>query len=320
MKRLLLALGVLIFATTQTFAVPGDVSFPLYTTGAPNVTTLGTITTADTNQICTSTNWGNQNACVGTPTKGSAFQVPIASAGYLWAQAVTVTGTLTSVNFVIRISNDGGTTWFNRGIFAVTNVAPFQINNIVTPNFAGWLTGGVTNVEVIATTYAGTGSPSTIITITQGQATPFSTSSAISTSLSGVGSTAATNVQGNGPTSLPLTLPNIAGSAVVNGVTSAPMTGTAAVNLIAAVGGQHIYVTSIHCNNSGTVSTLVDITSGAAGTLLDVLSVPATFGSDERNGGAAPMFETAAGVALTATNVTTGASVNCQAAGFSSAN
>ena len=167
----------------------------------PNVTTTGTINTADTGQTCSTTNWGNQTACTGTPTAGSAYQVAVSSAGYLWVQAVTTGGTPT-VNFAIRISNDGGTTWFNRGIFELTNVAPFQINNIVSPNFAGWLTGGVTNVEVVATTYTGAGS--TGITITQGQATPFVTSSATSSSLNGTGASAATNIQGNGTSALPV--------------------------------------------------------------------------------------------------------------------
>ena len=182
--------------------VTNGVPFP--TQGAPNKTSTGNITTVDTNQTCTSTNWGNQSACTGTPIAGSAVQVAVSSAGYLWAQGITTGGTAT-VNFAIRISNDGGTTWFNRGIFAVTNPAPFQINNIVNQNFAGWLTGGVTNVEVIATTYTVlTGTPTTAITITQGQATPFVTSSATSSAANGSGSSAATNIQGNGTSAAPV--------------------------------------------------------------------------------------------------------------------
>jgi hypothetical protein len=165
----------------------------------PNSMVTGTITGPDSNQICSSAGWGNQTACIGAPSNGSAVQLAVSSAGYLWVQASTTGGTPT-VNFAIRISNDGGTTWFNRGIFELTNVSPFQINNIVSPNFAGWLTGGVTNVEVIATTYVGAGS--TAITITQGQATPFVTSSATSSSINGTGASAATNIQGNGVNAL----------------------------------------------------------------------------------------------------------------------
>jgi len=198
----------------------------------PNVTTTGTINTADTGQTCSTTNWGNQTACTGTPTAGSAYQVAVSSAGYLWVQAVTTGGTPT-VNFAIRISNDGGTTWFNRGIFELTNVAPFQLNNIVSPNFAGWLTGGVTNVEVIATTYTGAGS--TGITITQGQATPFVTSSATSSSLNGSGASAATNIQGNGTSALPV---NTDLQQIANVAIGAPTAaGTSASGNIPAIQG-----------------------------------------------------------------------------------
>jgi hypothetical protein len=173
-------------------------------TAAPNITTTGSITAGDANQACTSVGWGTQNACIGTPTVNSAYQVAVTSAGYIWVQAITTGGTMTA-NFAIRISNDGGITWFNRGIFAVTQNAPFQVNNITNPNFAGWLPGGVTNVEVIATSWSIlTGTPTTAITITQGQATPFTTSSAISTSLNGTGSNAAANMQGNGVAALPV--------------------------------------------------------------------------------------------------------------------
>jgi hypothetical protein len=196
---------------------------PLPSTAAPNITTTGTITTADTGQTCTSTNWGSQSACTGTPTAGSAYQVAIKSAGYIWLQGVTTSGTPT-VNFVIRISNDGGTTWFNRGIFQITNIAPSQINGITALNFAGWITGGVTNVEVDATTYSGSGS--TTITVTQGQATPFVTSSASPSAINGTGSTSAENVQGNGPSALPVNMDLQQQNNVVLASPTAPGTST----------------------------------------------------------------------------------------------
>ena len=114
-------------------------------------------------------------------------------------------------------------------------------------------------------------------------------------------------------------LPTIAGNALVKGVTAA-MTGTTSTQVIAAVSSQHLYVTAIHCNNSGSTATLVNIQDGSGGTTLDTLAAGATFGGDNRNGGSAPLFWTTAGNALFAADVTTGASVICQASGYSSAN
>lgn len=218
--------------------VTGGVPQP--TIAGPNVTTVSPtpITTADVGQTCTSTGWGNQTACTGTPTPGSAYQVAITSAGYIWVQANTTSGTPT-VNLVIRISNDGGTTWFNRGIFEITNTSPFQINGITSLNWAGWITGGVTNVEVVASTYTGSGS--TNITVTQGQATPFTTSSATSSSANGTASTAATNIQGNGPTATPVgtNLQQIAATTLAAPTATgvAPAGGALVQNVNAAITG-----------------------------------------------------------------------------------
>jgi hypothetical protein len=114
-------------------------------------------------------------------------------------------------------------------------------------------------------------------------------------------------------------LPTVTSNALVKGTTAA-MTGTTSTQVVAAVTSQRIYVNSIHCNNSSATATLVAIQDGSGGTTLDTLAAGATYGGDNRNGGSVPLFWTTAGNGLYAADVTTGASVICQASGFSNAN
>lgn len=105
------------------------------------------------------------------------------------------------------------------------------------------------------------------------------------------------------------------GSTFVKGTTAA-MTGTAATQIIAAVASKVLYVTRVKCNNSSGTATLVQITDGSAGTVLDTLAAGATYGG-EQGTGSTPLFWTTSGNGLFAQDVTTGASVICTASGYS---
>jgi hypothetical protein len=115
-------------------------------------------------------------------------------------------------------------------------------------------------------------------------------------------------------------LPTVTGNALVQGAITTPMTGTTATTLITAVTSQRIYVNSISCQNTSSTGTMVQITDGSGGTVRATLAAGPTFGGDNRNGGAGPLFETTAGNGVFAQDVTTGASVTCNASGYSSAN
>jgi hypothetical protein len=116
-------------------------------------------------------------------------------------------------------------------------------------------------------------------------------------------------------------LPTVTSNALVKGAITTPMTTTGATTLIAAVTSQRLYVTSVSCQNtSATIGTLVQITDGSGGAVLATLAAGETFGGDNRNGGSAPLFWTTAGNGLFAQDVTTSASVTCNASGYSSAN
>lgn len=115
-------------------------------------------------------------------------------------------------------------------------------------------------------------------------------------------------------------LPTVTSNALVQGRISTPMTGTTPTSLIAAVTSQRIYVNSADCKNTSATATLVNLTDGSGGTILAQLGAGATYGGDNLNGGGAPLFWTTAGNALFAVDATTGASVTCNAAGYSSAN
>ena len=134
------------------------------------------------------------------------------------------------------------------------------------------------------------------------------------------GSAASTLVgtQGGGPTAVPMAVipPTTTSGALVKGTTAA-MTGTTSTQVIAAVASQVIYVTAIHCvNSSGSTSTLIAIQDGASGTTLDTLAAGSNFGGEDRTG-STPLFWTTSGNGLYASDVTTGASVTCQASGYS---
>jgi hypothetical protein len=104
--------------------------------------------------------------------------------------------------------------------------------------------------------------------------------------------------------------------ALVNGTTAA-MTATTATQVLAAVATKKLFVTFVKCNNShATVSTLVQITDGSGGTVLNTLAAAAAYGG-EVNQNFLPLFSTTAGNGLFAQDVTTGASVICTASGFS---
>lgn len=110
--------------------------------------------------------------------------------------------------------------------------------------------------------------------------------------------------------------PTVTTGTLVKGTTAA-MTGTTSTQVIAATASKVTYVTSIHCNNSSlTVGTLVSIQDGSGGTVLDTLAAGSVLGGDNRNGGVLPLFWTTSGNGLFAADVTTGASVICQAAGY----
>jgi hypothetical protein len=98
--------------------------------------------------------------------------------------------------------------------------------------------------------------------------------------------------------------------------TTAAMTGTSSTQVIAAVSSQKLYITAIHCNNSSSTATLVSIQDGSGGTTLDTLAANSAYGGEDRSG-ASPLFWTTAGNGLYAADVTTGASVICQASGYS---
>lgn len=103
----------------------------------------------------------------------------------------------------------------------------------------------------------------------------------------------------------------------VNGTTAA-MTGTTSTSLIAAVTSNRIYVTSISCVNShATVGTFVTVQDGSGGTALRTMAAASVFGGDEANGGFVPLFKTTSGNGVFVADVTTGANVICNAAGFS---
>lgn len=114
-------------------------------------------------------------------------------------------------------------------------------------------------------------------------------------------------------------LPTVTTNALVQGRISTPMTGTTATSLIAAVTSQHLYVTSAFCKNTSAVATLVNLTDGSGGTVLAQIAAGATYGGDNLAAGSVPLFWTTAGNALFAVDVTTGASVTCNASGYSSA-
>lgn len=113
-------------------------------------------------------------------------------------------------------------------------------------------------------------------------------------------------------------LPTITNNALVFGSITTPMTVTTTTSLIAAVTSQHIYVDSISCQGGNAVGTLVQVIDGAS-TVIGNLAVGATLGGDNRQPGPTPHFVTSIGNALQVKNVTTGASVTCNASGHSSA-
>lgn len=105
------------------------------------------------------------------------------------------------------------------------------------------------------------------------------------------------------------------GSTFVKGTTAA-MTGTSPTQILAAVTSKVLYVTAIKCNNSSATGTLVQITDGSAGTVIETLAAGATFGGEARSG-VTPLFWTTSGNGLFAQDVTTGASVICTSSGYS---
>lgn len=114
----------------------------------------------------------------------------------------------------------------------------------------------------------------------------------------------------------PNSQPTLAGGSTFVKGTTAAMTGTAATQILAAVATKVLYVTRIKCNNSSATATLVQITDGSGGTVLDTLAAGATFGG-EQGTGSTPLFWTTAGNGLFAQDVTTSASVICTASGYS---
>jgi hypothetical protein len=112
-------------------------------------------------------------------------------------------------------------------------------------------------------------------------------------------------------------LPTLANGATLVSGTTAAMTGTAATQVIAAVAGQRLYITRVKCiNSSGSTPTLVQITDGSGGAVLETLAGGSNFGGEQATG-STPLFWTTAGNGLFAQDVTTGASVIVTASGYS---
>ena len=101
--------------------------------------------------------------------------------------------------------------------------------------------------------------------------------------------------------------------------TTAAMTGTTSTQVIALVTSNRIYVTHVDCNNSSTtVGTLVKIQDGSGGTTLATLAAGTSFSGQSSTASALnALFATTSGNALYAQNGTTGASVICNASGYS---
>ena len=126
------------------------------------------------------------------------------------------------------------------------------------------------------------------------------------------------NARINNTPSVTLAPPNVAGTLVWGHTTSA-MTGTSSTQVMAAVAGFRIYVTHVDCNNTSlTVGTLVSIQDGSSGTTMDVLAAGTNFSGQSSTASAlGALFATTSGNGLYAADVTTGASVICNASGYS---
>jgi hypothetical protein len=111
-------------------------------------------------------------------------------------------------------------------------------------------------------------------------------------------------------------LPTLAGGAALVSGTTPAMAGVAPIQVIAAVAGERLYITRVKCINSGGIPTLVQITDGEGGAVLETLAGGSNFGG-EQGTGSTPLFWTTAGNGLFAQDVTTGASVIVTASGYS---
>ena len=177
--------------------------FSIQNAAGPTPTT-GTITASDVGTTCTATPAPAQTQCTGAATTGSFVGMDASGAGNILVTASTAGGTLSAVQLTTEISNDG-ITWYGRGLFLDSNLAPIEKNGIGNAIFTGSTVGGVPFYRIRATTFTiGSGSPVITITMTQTQGTGIVYVGNLPTGANGTASVAATSVQGNGNTALPV--------------------------------------------------------------------------------------------------------------------
>lgn len=203
--------------------------------------------------------------------------------GVLYPQWVTCDPTTPANCAKVQAGNAAGTT-----DLAVTVADPNLLAGLTTLN-----TTAQAPVPVIAGTLPSTQTPVTTGTTTKAQS----------------------DLNGNLYVNQNLQSTLAGGSTFVSGTTAA-MTGTAATQIVALVASKRLYINRIKCNNSSATATMVQITDGSAGTVLDTLAAGATYGG-EQGTAPTPLFWTTAGNGLYAQDVTTGASVICTASGYS---
>ena len=166
----------------------------------------GNITTADTGTTCSSAGWGisSQSACTGTPTSTGVVSGTAGPQGWISVEGILSGGTATMA-LTAQVSPDGGTTWFNSGLYIVAGTSPTQVNAF-SANFFGWApAGGFSNYRISATTFTTlTGSPSMAITIRQGMAAPLVKVANLPSGGVGTASTSGLSVQGAGGSALPI--------------------------------------------------------------------------------------------------------------------
>lgn len=176
----------------------------VYTNNAADAapTVSGPLSAADSGITCVTTP-SSQSACTGTPTANSSLTATITAAGYIGVQA-SITGGTANVTVQMEVSQDG-ITYYGRGLFLDTQLAPIWKNTLAVP-FSGLTPGGgVSSYRARITGFTPlTGTPVVTITIRQGQSSNFMYIGNLPTSANGAGAAAAVNIQGNGNTMNPV--------------------------------------------------------------------------------------------------------------------
>lgn len=176
----------------------------VYTNNAADAapTVSGPLNAVDTGITCVTTP-SSQSACTGTPTASSSLTAAITAAGYIGVQA-SITGGTANVTVQMEVSQDA-ITYYGRGLFLDTQLAPIWKNTLAVP-FSGLTPGGGVSsyrARIVSFTPL-TGSPVVTITIRQGQSSNFMYIGNLPTSANGAGAAAAVNIQGNGNTMNPV--------------------------------------------------------------------------------------------------------------------